>query len=154
MVAIDTGLRRRELLSLEKEHVGLNLGVINVKRTKSGKGKTVPMTPRVRETLISLCELGESPYVLANSKTGKAITDVKHSFTSAVRAADLADFTFHDLRHTFRTRLAASGTDVVKIRELMGHASITMRYMHASDSGKRDAVARMAANHATRDCHK
>jgi site-specific recombinase XerD len=59
-------------------------------------------------------------------------------------------------RHTFGTRLAASGADVVKIRELMGHASITttMRYMHASDSGKRDAIARMAANYATKDCHK
>jgi hypothetical protein len=81
---------------------------------------------------------------------------VKHSFTTAVRAAGLEDFTFHDLRHTFGTRLAASGADVVKIRELMGHASITttMRYMHASDSGKRDAIARMAASYAANDCHK
>jgi integrase len=138
IVAVDTGLRRRELLSLEKEQVDFNLDVINVKRTKSGKGRTVPMTPRVRETLINLC------------------ADVKHSFTSAVKAAGLTDFTFHDLRHTFGTRLAASGADVVKIRELMGHASITttMRYMHASDSGKRDAIARMAASYATKDCHK
>lgn len=156
IVAADAGLRRRELLSLEKEQVDFNLDVINVKRTKSGKGRTVPMTPRVRETLISLCASGESPYVFANSETGKAITDVKHSFTSAVKAAGLTDFTFHDLRHTFGTRLAASGADVVKIRELMGHASITttMRYMHASDSGKRDAIARMAASYATKDCHK
>jgi site-specific recombinase XerD len=59
-------------------------------------------------------------------------------------------------RHTFGTRLAASGADVVKIRELMGHASITttMRYMHASDSGKRDAIARMATRYAQNDCHK
>ncbi len=156
IVAVDAELRRRELLSLEKEQVDFNLDVINVKRTKSGKGRTVPMTPRVRETLIRLCVSGESPYVFANSETGKAITDVKHSFTSAVKAADLADFTFHDLRHTFGTRLAASRADVVKIRELVGHASITttMRYMHASDSGKRDAIAQMAASYATKDCHK
>jgi integrase len=156
IVAIDAGLRRRELLSLEVEQVDFNLDVINVKRTKSGKGRTVPMTPRVRETLKSLCEDGDGKYVFANSETGKAITDVKHSFTSAVRAAGIEDFTFHDLRHTFGTRLAASGADVVKIRELMGHASITttMRYMHASDSGKRDAIARMAASYAQNDCHK
>jgi integrase len=107
-----------------------------------------PMTPRVRETLKSLCEGGDGKYVFANPETGKAITDVKHSFNSAVRAAGIEDFTFHDLRHTFGTRLAVSCADVVKIRELMGHASITttMRYMHASDSGKREAIARMAAS--------
>jgi integrase len=54
IVAIDKGLRRRELLSLEKEQVDFNLDIINVKRTKSGKGRTAPMTPRVRETLMNL----------------------------------------------------------------------------------------------------
>jgi integrase len=63
IVAIDAGLRRRELLSLEKGQVDFNLDVINVKRTKSGKGRTVPMTPRVRETLKRLCEDGDSKYV-------------------------------------------------------------------------------------------
>jgi integrase len=105
IVVIDTGLRRRELLSLEKEQVDLD--VINVKRTKSGKGRTVPMTPRVHETLKILCEDGDSKYVFPNAETGKAITDVKHSFTSAVSDAGIEGFTFHDLRHTLGTRLAA-----------------------------------------------
>ncbi len=160
IVAIDAGLRRGELLSLEVEQVDFNLDVINVKRTKSGKGRTVPMTPRVRETLKSLCENGEGKYVFPNAQTGKAITDVKYSFTTAVRNAGIEDFTFHDLRHTFGTRLAASGADVVKIRELMGHASITttMRYMHASDSGKRDAIAthggELFPKQLSQNCHK
>jgi integrase len=156
IIAIDAGLRRRELLSLEIEQVDFTLNVINVKRTKSGKGRTVPMTQRVAEELKRLCEDSDSQYVFANPETGKAITDVKHSFTSAVSDAELKDLTFHDLRHTFGTRLAASGADVVKIKELMGHSSITttMRYMHASDSGKHEAIARMAARHAQKDCHK
>jgi site-specific recombinase XerD len=106
--------------------------------------------------LKALCEKSDSKYVFPSAETDKAITDVKHSFTSAVSDAGIADFAFHDLRHTFGTRLAASGADVVKIRELMGHASITttMRYMHASDSGKRDAIPRMAARYAQKDCHK
>jgi len=60
------------------------------------------------------------------------------------------------LRLQVRKFFAASGADVVKIRELMGHASTTttMRYMHAIDSGKRDAIARMAARYAQNDCHK
>jgi len=57
------------------------------------------------------------------------------------------NFTFHDLRHTFGTRLADAGVDVVKIKELMGHASIvtTMRYIHATDQGKREAIAGLSA---------
>jgi integrase len=114
------------------------------------------MISRVGEELKQLCENSDGRYLFANSKTGKAITDVKHSFTSAVRAAELGDLTFHDLRHTFGTGLAASGADVVKIIELMGHSSITttMRYMHASDSGKHEAIARMAASNSRKSCHK
>ncbi|MCA1576244.1 MAG: tyrosine-type recombinase/integrase [Acidobacteria bacterium] len=54
----------------------------------------------------------------------------------------ITQFTFHDLRHTFGTRLADAGVDVVKNKELKGHASIvtTMRYIHATDQGKRGAI--------------
>jgi integrase len=53
----------------------------------------------------------------------------------------ITNFTFHDLGHTFGTRLADTGIDVVQIKELMGHASIvtTMRYRHATDQGQRGA---------------
>jgi integrase len=46
------------------------------------------------------------------------------------------------MRHTFGTRLADAGVDVAKIQELMGHASVvtTMRYIHATDEGKRRAI--------------
>lgn len=156
IVAINAGGCRRELLVLEVEQVDFNLDVINVKRTKGGNGREAPMTPRVRETLKSLWEDGDGKYIFANPEPGKAISDVKYSFTSAVHAAGIEDFTFHDLRHTFGTRLAAPGADVVKLRELMGHALITTttRYMRASDSGMRQAIARMAASYSPKNCHK
>ncbi|HKO44151.1 MAG TPA: tyrosine-type recombinase/integrase, partial [Pyrinomonadaceae bacterium] len=64
---------------------------------------------------------------------------MKKSFSAACREAGITNFTFHDLRHTFGIRLADAGVDVVKIKELMGHASIvtTTRYIHAADQGKR-----------------
>ena len=79
---------------------------------------------------------------LVNPDTGTRYTDVKKSFSTACRQAGITDFRFHDLRHTFGTRLADAGVDVVKIKELMGHASIvtTMRYIHATDQGKRGAI--------------
>jgi integrase len=64
------------------------------------------------------------------------------------------NLTFHDLRHTFGTRLADLGVDIVKIAELMGHQSIqtTRRYTHATEEGKRAAIAQLASYRG--NCHK
>ena len=68
----------------------------------------------------------------------------------------ITHFTFHDLRHTFGTRLADAGVDVVKVKELMGHAPIvtTMRYIHATDRGKRGAIVAYRQKHRQQDGHK
>jgi integrase len=62
------------------------------------------------------------------------------------------------LRHTFGTRLADLGVDIVKIAELMGHQSIltTRRYTHATDEGKRAAIAQLASyrGELPQICHK
>ena len=101
------------------------------------------MEPIVRTALLELREkAGDAEYVFVNPDTGTRYTDVKKAFSAACRQAGITDFRFHDLRHTFGTRLADAGVDVVKIKELMGHASIvtTMRYIHATDQGKRGAI--------------
>ncbi len=76
------------------------------------------------------------------SCTGKRYTDVKKSFSAACREAGITNFTFMTCAKRSAPRLADAGVDVVKIKELMGHASIvtTMRYIHATDQGKRGAI--------------
>jgi len=99
--------------------------------------------PIVHEALLGLSQhSGPDEFVFTNPDTGTRYTDVKKAFSAACWEAGITDFTFHDLRHTFGTRLADAGVDVVKIKELMGHASIvtTMRYIHATDQGKRGAI--------------
>ena len=100
----------------------------------------------------------DAEYVFTNPDTGTRYMDIKKSFSAACREADITNFKFHDLRHTFGTRLADVGVDVVKIKELMGHASIvtTMRYLHATDQGKRAAICpvRISAGATAQDCHK
>ena len=101
------------------------------------------MEPIVQEALLELREqAGDSEYVFTNPDTKTRYTDIKKSFSAACREAGITNLTYHDLRHTFGTRLADAGVDVVKINELMGHASIvtTMRYIHATDQGKRGAI--------------
>ena len=142
-VAIYSGPRRGELLKLRWSNVDFDLNAINFTETKTNKDRSVPMEPIVQEALLELRdEAGETEFVFTNPDTGTRYTDIKKSFSAACREAGITNFTFHDLRHTFGTRLADAGVDVVKIKELMGHASIvtTMRYIHATDQGKRGAI--------------
>jgi Phage integrase family len=123
--------------------VDFDLDTINFTETKTNKDRSVPMEPIVQEALWELRDqAGDVEYVFTNPDTGTRYTDIKKSFSAACREAGITNFTFHDLRYTFGTRLADAGVDVVKIKELMGHASIvtTMRYIHATDQGKRGAI--------------
>ena len=155
-VAIYAGPRRGELLRLRWSNVDFNLNAINFTETKTNKDRSVPMEPIVRDALSRLRDsAGDAEYVFVNPDTKTRYTDVKKSFSAACREASITDFRFHDLRHTFGTRLADAGVDVVKIKELMGHASIvtTMRYMHATDKGKRGAIT-VLSEYRQQHCRK
>ena len=67
---------------------------------------------------------------------------VSLSFHYTARKAKVEDFRFHDLRHTFATRLVQSGKDLYKIQRLLGHKtpSMTQRYAHHYPESLRDAV--------------
>ena len=141
-VAIYSGPRRGELLKLRWSNVDFELNTINFTETKTNKDRSVPMDSIVQESLLGLRDqAGDAEYVFTNPDTETRYTDIKKSFSAACREAGITNFTFHDLRHTFGTRLADAGVDVVKIKELMGHASIvtTMRYIHAPT---KESVAR------------
>ncbi len=70
---------------------------------------------------------------------GKAISGVKSSFRTAVKNAGIEDFLFHDLRHTFASRLIMKGGTVKDLQELLGHKTMTMtlRYAHLSQHHKK-----------------
>jgi len=74
-------------------------------------------------------------------KEGRRV-EIKRAFTSACRAAKIEGFHFHDLRHTFATRLGDLGFNATTIAALLGHSTIQMsaRYTHATDEAKRSAV--------------
>ena len=76
------------------------------------------------------------------SQKGTPYRSFRTAFECAVRKAGISDFTFHDLRHTFASRLVMSGVDLPTVKELMGHRDITMtlRYTHLSSDHKHSAV--------------
>ena len=158
-VAIYAGPRRGELLKLRWSDVDFDLNTINFKQTKTNRDRAVPMEPIVRAALLSVHETsGNAEYVFVNPDTGTRYTDVKKSFSAACRRQVLliSGFTIYVIRSAL---VADAGVDVVKIKELMGHASIvtTLRYIHATDQGKRGAItvfSEYRQRHRLTDGHK
>lgn len=142
ILALHTGMRRGEILSLRWNEVDFLRGLILVKRTKNGRDRMIPMNSIVRETLAAIRQEA--------STDGQVfpINDVKRSFVYACVKAKIADFRFHDLRHTAATRLADRGADAFQIAAILGHATIQMsaRYTHATGHGLRRAMESLTAN--------
>jgi integrase len=147
VVAINTGMRRGELLGLQWEQVDLGSETITVKHSKSGRVRHVPLNKTAREALEQLPGPHEGHVFRYR---GLPIQDVKTAFLKALKRAGLPRCRFHDLRHTFATRLVLAGVDLATVKELMGHATIstTMRYAHPSPPHKREAVARLDSSQA------
>lgn len=143
-MALHTGMRQGEIFKLKWFDVDLTRGVIHVRRTKTGKDRFVPINSRLQGVLEKLNRSSE--HVFPSPKTGVALIDVKRQFDRAKVLAGIADFRFHDLRHTAATRMADKGADVFTIAAILGHSDIRMtsRYTHATDRARRAAVESLA----------
>ena len=103
----------------------------------------MPMNADVRQVMLELSrENRASDYLFVNPDTGQPYQDLKKGFAEACRKAGIIDLRWHDLRHTFGTRLAEAGCSEATIAQLMGHTDpkTTRHYTHGTDRAKREAV--------------
>ncbi len=145
LAAAFTGLRMGELLALRWRDVDFAGSVIRVRSSwaggqlttpKSGKVRSVPLAPDVAAALAKLLVrdnwTGDDDLVFA-SETGTYLADsaLRIRYKAALQRAGLRNLRFHDLRHTFGTRMIAKA-DVRCVQEWMGHADVqtTMKYLH------------------------
>lgn len=143
ILALNTGMRRGEVLNLEWKQVDFENRRIRVEKTKSGKIRFIPINDILFHELISLkSKNGQRPFVLFNPETGKPYVDVMTSFRAACKRAEVEGLRFHDLRHTFASRLIKGGADIVTVQDLLGHSTVilTQRYTHSDEERKRAAV--------------
>ncbi len=143
--ALNTGMRQDEILSLEWPHIDLFRKTATVVRSKNGEKRTIPLNQRTFELLKSKAKVRSirSNYAFSNEAGNKIIaSNVLRAFYKALERAEISDFRFHDLRHTFATRLAQAGVDFYKIGKLLGHKDIrmTQRYSHHYPESLRDGV--------------
>ena len=142
VTALNTGMRRGEILSLIWDRADLKHGFILLDVTKNGERREIPINETLRATLQNLTRRLDVPHVFFDPNTGQPYQSVKKSFQSACRRAKIQDFHFHDLRHTFASHLVMAGVDLTTVKELLGHKSLTMtlRYAHLAPAHKIKAV--------------
>jgi integrase len=139
-IALHTGLRRGSMYRLAWEDVDFEHRLVREVKPKRGKARYVPLNPIA---LAAFLKLRQTP-------NGDArvfdIQKPRHWFEKAVAKTGLVDFHWHDLRHSFASRLTMLGVPLKQVQELMGHSSIvvTARYSHLAPAFAGDAVARLA----------
>jgi integrase len=147
VLAVETGLRRSEVLSLRWRDIGVDR--VTVAMSKNGRSRTVPLTKRAKAVLSTLERSGSGPFA------GMSPFEVSRRFRMAAEAAGVSDsaVVFHSLRHTCASRLVMAGVDIRRVQEWMGHRTIqsTMVYAHLAPTSLRDAVALIEA-HTKTEC--
>ena len=113
---------------------------------KSGKTRYVPLNDEAVRILKTWRTSDVTPtgYVFPGAG-GERLIDVKTAWKPLLRVAGVTGFRFHDLRHTFASRLVMAGVDLNTVRELLGHADLkmTLRYAHLAPEHKAAAVAKL-----------
>jgi len=142
-VALHSGCRLGEILGLKWDQVDLQGRTLRIERTKNNKIRLIPLNTTLERELSRLFSSRDgSGFVFPNPETGEAFGSVKTAFYAACRRAKIEGLRFHDLRHTFATRLIARGVDIITVKDLLGHSSvrITEKYAHSNISRKKEAV--------------
>ncbi|WP_351124327.1 site-specific integrase [Shewanella sp. T24-MNA-CIBAN-0130] len=144
ILAMNTGMRRGEILSLKWSNIDFSIKVLTIKgeSAKSGKTRHIPLNNAAFNVLTKWREQSAFTSFLFEGNAGKPLTDFKKGFSKVVADAELQDFHFHDLRHHFASQLVMKSVDLNTVRELLGHADMTMtlRYAHLAPEHKAAAV--------------
>lgn len=138
IVALHTGMRRGEILNLVWKDLDFNRRLITIHKSKNGEKRGIPMSQTV-----FLCLKNWGRVVDISGRVfPRAVRSLRAAFDKTLDKAEITDFHFHDLRHTFATRLVQNGVDLYKVKELLGHKTInmTMRYAHHYPESLRSSV--------------
>lgn len=149
-VALGTGMRKGEQYGLRWPDVDFDRRVIQLRDTKNGEGREVEMIDDVMDAMRRLQGLGmtrkDREIGRANPAPEEAvfgIGDNKRWWEAALKRAKIQNFRWHDLRHTFCSRLAQNSASLKLIQEAAGHKTIVMsaRYAHLDKTNLRSALA-------------
>jgi integrase len=146
--ALDTGLRRGELLNQDWRDVDFDRKVLSITHSKTAEGehRLIPLTTRLYAMLEGMRQISG----LIFTYEGQPLRRIKTGWAGALRRAGIPYLRFHDLRHTFNSRLADLGVIADVRKELMGHSrggDVHSLYTHIELPTLREAINRLDAWH-------
>ena len=148
LLAVSTGARQGELLSLRWSDVDLKQGMLRFEDTKNGERRAVPVAGAALGELRRWGKVRriDTDFVFPHPKKPTPM-DIRSAWEAARDTAALTDFRFHDLRHTAASYLAMSSATLAEIAEILGHKTLSMvkRYSHLTEQHTSKVVARMNA---------
>ena len=156
---LQTGMRPDEVFRMEIRNLDFARRLISnpYGKTKAAK-RVIPMTREVHEILQARAKMARGRWVFSSpAGPGRAedpdrpIKTVRKAHDAALRRAGIKEhFRLYDLRHTYATRAAQAGIDVLTLAALLGHTTVQMtsRYVHPTDQHKLEAVQKLEAYNA------
>ncbi len=152
VIAIWTGCREGELMALKRSWVRLSEGgfTLPAETTKTKRERFVPLVGPALEVVEKRLREGGREYLFAPPSEAGATKEPafpRRAWNTALRRAGIADFRFHDLRHTHASYLAMSGATERELMESLGHSTPAMasRYAHLANEHKRRVASRLEA---------
>ncbi len=146
LLALSTGMRQAEILSMKWEQVDMVRGVITLFKTKNGEIRIVPLAGLAKRELEKHSKIRnlKNPYVF-HGRQYSYIQFPRGAWDSALGRAEITDFKFHDTRHSAASELAMNGASLHEIAAVLGHKTLAMvqRYAHLSEQHTMSVVERM-----------
>jgi len=155
VLALSTGARKMEILSLKWQDIDFERKQIILHETKNDERRTLPLQGYALSLIQEHAKVRKfgCDYVFPSKKAkkdanGKIVyqpIDIRTAWENALKKAEIEDFRFHDLRHSTASYLAMNGASLAEIAAVLGHKTLQMvkRYAHLSEAHTHDVVAKM-----------
>jgi integrase len=153
-IALHTGMRRSEQYECDWSWVDIDRRVLTVPRSKHGEKRRVYLNDTAVAALRLLWRFSEGQgKVFAHLYQSDQTKGAREWFERALSDSGIQNFRWHDLRHTFASRLVMAGVDIRTVQELMGHKviAVTLRYAHLAPKHQLEAVQRLCDTGSTQE---
>lgn len=145
-LALNTGMRQSEQYKWIARHtIDFDRRILTVSKSKHGFKRHIPLNDIALEALKQVLRHGQGDDPLFLNRYGETLSNPREWFERALKLAKIKDFRWHDMRHTFASRLVMAGVPLRTVQELMGHKTIQMtcRYAHLAPQHTLEAVQRL-----------
>lgn len=147
VLALSTGARQQEIMSLRWPDIDLTRGMIVVQESKNGERRALPLVAHAAELIRERGRVRRlnTDLVFPSARHPQQPIELRTPWQAALKQADIKDFKWHDLRHSAASYLAMNGATLAEIAAVLGHRTLAMvkRYAHLSEAHTARVIERM-----------